>query len=451
MITIKISNKFKEEKEYILNIIFSEFLGLHYKIIFVPNNDYEIVLTNGNILKVRDDFFNKFRINESYLNSENIPKEISFLQKKLFCQSIPVLFGRNEMKITVNKIILYADIFSSSFFMLTRWEEYVIKERDRHGRFSAKSSLAFKFGFLNRPIVNEYVELLWNSLVHLGIQHKRKERKFEIIPTHDVDLPKLWWGVNDVVKSIAGDVFKRKDLKSVFWTVKNYFKTILGEKDPFDTFEYLMNLSEKNNLTSHFFLMSGGTSSNDNYYKITNPDIKSLMIKIKDRGHVIGFHPSYNAYNQDSQFRKELIKLNENSPLNVNCGREHFLRFEVPTTWQIWEDNGMKWDSSMSYADHEGFRCGVCYSYPVFNILERKQLNLHERPLIVMDGSLVTYQNITAEEGYNKVNGLLQEVKKYNGEFVFLWHNSAFNTRSWKPFQIIYEKILNENSNNYRG
>jgi len=68
-----------------------------------------------------------------------------------------------------------------------------------------------------------------------------------------------------------------------------------------------------------------------------------------------------------------------------------------------------------------------------------------------MDGSLVTYQNISVEEAYNKVNILLLEVKKYNGEFVFLWHNSAFNTKTWKPFQIIYEKILNENSNNHRG
>jgi len=453
MLRIFIPNNNFLERKYIIDIILNEFLGLKYTLEI--NDDIintDIILENGNVLVIEDHFFNKFKTEKEYLELSNIPSKIEFLNSDLISQEdIPIIFGENNLQVSKNSIKCGLDIFASSFYMLTRWEEYVIKDRDKHGRFSAKSSLAFKFGFLSRPIVNEYVELLWSSLVHLGIQYKRKERKFQVIPTHDVDLPKLWWGVKDVVKSIAGDLFKRKDLKSIIWTVKNYFKTIKGAKDPFDTFEYLMDLSEKNNLTSHFFFMSGGTSSKDNYYKISNPTIKSLMMKIKDRGHIIGFHPSYNAYNEDSQFKKELVKLNENSPSNVSCGREHFLRFEVPSTWQIWENNGMKWDSSMSYADNEGFRCGVCYPFSVFNIIEGKQLKLQEKPLIVMDGSLVTYQNISVEEAYNKVNILLLEVKKYNGEFVFLWHNSAFNTKTWKPFQIIYEKILNENSNNHRG
>jgi len=453
MMTINIPNDNILERKYIINVLFDEFLGLNYSLKIndgIINTD--IILENGNILVIEDHFFNKFKTEKEYLELSNIPSKIEFLNSDLISQEdIPIVFGKNYIKVLEKSIICGLDIFASSFFMLTRWEEYVNKERDKHNRFSSKSSLAFKFDFLNRPIVNEYVELLWKLLVHLNIDQKRKERKFQVTPTHDVDLPKLWWGVKDVIKSIAGDVFKRKDLKSVIWTVKNYFKTIKGAKDPFDTFEYLMNLSEKNNLTSHFFFMSGGTSSKDNYYKISNPIIRSLMEEIKDRGHVIGFHPSYNAYDQDSQFKEELANLNENSPSNVNCGRDHFLRFDVPATWQIWEDNRMKWDSSMSYADHEGFRCGVCYAFSVFNVLERKQLKLKEKPLIVMDGSLVTYQNITVEEGYNKVNGLLQKVKKYNGDFVFLWHNSSFNTITWKPFQIIYEKILNENSNNYRS
>ena len=338
MLKVSIPNNNILERKYIIDIILNEFLGLKYSLEI--NDDIintDIILENGNVLIVEDHFFNKFKTEKEYLELSNIPSDIEFLSSDLILLlEIPIIFGKNNLKVSENKIVCGLDIFASSFYMLTRWEEYVIKERDHHNRFSSKSSLAFKFGFLNRPIVNEYVELLWSSLFHLGIQHNRKERKFEVIPTHDVDLPKLWWGVKDVVKSIAGDIFKRKDLKSVLWTVKNYFKKISGEKDPFDTFEYLMSLSERNNLTSHFFFMSGGTSNKDNYYKITNSNIKSLMAKIKDRGHVIGFHPSYNAYNEDSQFKDELSNLNENSPVKVSCGREHFLRFEVPTTWQIW-------------------------------------------------------------------------------------------------------------------
>jgi len=140
--------------------------------------------------------------------------------------------------------------------------------------------------------------------------------------------------------------------------------------------------------------------------------LSKLIEKIKTRRHHIGIHPTFDAYNDSEQLKQEKNELEKNLETNINFGREHYLRFEVPTTWQIWEDNGMQW-SSMGYHDKEGFRCGVCYDYSVFNILTRKKLKLKERPLIVMEGN-----------------------------FVFLWHNSSFNTKEWKKYQYVYEKVI---------
>jgi len=126
----------------------------------------------------------------------------------------------------------------------------------------------------------------------------------------------------------------------------------------------------------------------------------------------------------------------------VNEGRQHFLRFEVPTTWQIWEDNNMEWDSTLTYPEKEGFRCGTCYEYSVFNILSRKKLKLKEIPLEVMEGSLVNYQNLSPEKAEKKIIKLIEKVKKYNGSFVLLWHNSSFNNDLWTGYQRVYEKIV---------
>jgi len=94
----------------------------------------------------------------------------------------------------------------------------------------------------------------------------------------------------------------------------------------------------------------------------------------------------------------------------------------------------------LGYADKEGFRCGVCYEYSVFDIISRKKLNLKEKPLVVMEGSLTTYQpNITPKEMEETIKKLTKKVKKYNGEFVFLWHNSSFGG-SWKKYEDIYKK-----------
>ncbi|MCS7165160.1 MAG: hypothetical protein RMJ51_02630 [Candidatus Calescibacterium sp.] len=53
-------------------------------------------------------------------------------------------------------ITLGIDLFASCFFMLSRWEEYVINKKDIHHRFSGLSSLAYRKGFLEKPIVNQF-------------------------------------------------------------------------------------------------------------------------------------------------------------------------------------------------------------------------------------------------------------------------------------------------------
>ena len=72
----------------------------------------------------------------------------------------------------------------------------------------------------------------------------------------------------------------------------------------------------------------------------------------------------------------------------------------------------MKWDSILTYPEKEGFRCGMCYEYSIFNILTRKKLKLKEIPLEVMEGSLVNYQNLSPEKVEKKIIKLIDRVKK---------------------------------------
>jgi len=415
MLKIKIPNNNINERKYILDVIFNEFLGLEY-LLEVGSEDYEIVLENEKSIVIKDTFFNKFPNELEYLKLGNIPVSI-----KEF------------------------DMFSASFFMLTRWEEYVNKNRDSHNRFPATESLAYKEGFLDRPIVNESLEALKRKLLDLDKNLIFKKRKFEFIITHDVDMSQIIKvSPYKIIKKSLGDLLKRNKFTTAFIEPLEYFLPYLGlKKDPYDTFDYLMDISEKSGVKSHFFFMGKGLTKFDNMYDSNDAFIKKLILKIKEREHYIGIHPTYNAYNNDKQFKIEKKELETNLATSISFGREHFLRFEVPTTWQIWEDNDMKWDSTMSYADKEGFRCGVCYEYSVFNVLTRRKLKLKEKPLIVMEGSFISYQpSISSQEMESNIVSLINEVKKYNGEFVFLWHNSSFNTLMWKKYKYIYERVL---------
>ena len=439
MIRINIPNNFLPERKYIIDILFDEFLGLKYDInVKSGAKGYDIILENSKKIIIKDLFFSNFEDSLDYLDKKNIPGKIKFLQNQFIVEkNIPEIYGDDEFKIKENEIICGIDIFASSFFLLTRWEEYANKTRDLHNRFPVTASLAYKYDFLNRPIVNEYVEMLWNILKYLGCNQKRKEKKYELVLTHDVDNIFKWKNFGLFVRNIAGDITKRKKASLALENIRHYFG-----KNPYDMFDFLMDLSEKRGIKSHFFFMSGGTSKFDNNYSINQPFLKKIREKIKSRGHLIGFHPSYYSYNNQKQWEEEYSNLSTEVSQKVKIGRQHYLRFKIPKTWQIWEDNNMKWDSTLTYPEKEGFRCGTCYEYSVFNILTRKKLKLKEIPLEVMEVTMVDYQNLVPEIMKKRIVKLINNVKKYNGKFVLLWHNSNFNGELWSKYKIIYEEIL---------
>ena len=203
-----------------------------------------------------------------------------------------------------------------------------------------------------------------------------------------------------------------------------------------------MDVSEKSNLKSYFFFMGTKKDKLSIGYSLSDNFIKKIINRIYERGHIIGFHPGYYTFNNNEKWRKEYGYLAANIGQKVYCGRQHFLRFEIPGTWQIWEDNAMLWDSSLTFSNKAGFRCGTCYEYSVFNILTRKKLSLKEKPLIVMEASFNRNDRKDFLLMTKKILELKNKVKKYNGELVLLWHNSSFNTLDWQFAKSIYEEVI---------
>lgn len=447
MIKITLPNNNLPERNYIIDILFNEFLGLNYEVKVSTEkvkDISEIKLKNGARIIFEDHFFNNHPEPKKYLKLENIPSHVAYAKNEFTSEEdIPVIHGSSKLETFENKIICGIDIFASCFFMLTRWEEYVNKKKDSHNRFPAYESLAQKNGFLDRPIVNEYVEMLKNMILFLDNKSSFKKQKFEYVLTHDVDHINKWDSFKKFFRHLAGDLIQRKSVIEFFKTIVFFVKVKMRlVNDPYDTFDYFMRISDELGVQSHFFFMATGGTSFDNRYKTDDEKVLNLVRKIKKRKHLIGIHPTYNAYNDFERLKSEREELEKNFGLQITFGREHYLRFEVPRTWQIWEDNNLKWDSTCSYADKEGFRCGVCYEYSVFNIITRKKLNLKEKPLIVMDGSLSSQKEMTVSIMKERILNLIEKVRKHNGSFVFLWHNSSFNVKEWRSYNKVYEEVL---------
>jgi hypothetical protein len=114
-------------------------------------------------------------------------------------------------------------------------------------------------------------------------------------------------------------------------------------------------------------------------------------------------------------------------------GRQHILRWETPTTPCLWDDNDLDYDTTLSYADHPGFRCGTCFEYPMFDVADQRLLRLRQRPLVLMECSVIAERYLGlgySDEALTMMLGYRQTCHRVGGDFTLLWHNSSVLNKS---------------------
>src|SRR5262245_38334599 len=292
------------------------------------------------------------------------------------------------------------DLFGNAFFVLTRYEEAVLPDRDEHDRFPAESSILVQGGLLEQPVVDEWADALWQAL---PARLERPHRHFRVVPSHDVD--HLWATAGQRASAV-----RRGQLAA------------LRPHNPFDTFDLLMDASERRGLRAAFSFIP-----EDAPYSLDDPRVRELLGRIHRRGHEIGFHPSYGTFRDADRLRAQferLLKVCKEEGIRQDAwgGRQHFLQWE-PATWALWEQVGLDYDSTLTFSAQPGFRAGTCHEYPVFDLQARRELRLRERPLVLMDTPTLDRLDRSDEELVLLIERLRAECKSSQGDFTVLWHN----------------------------
>ena len=380
-----------------------------------------------------------------YMTADSLPN-----LPLLDCEGVPVLYGGNKIETHDDYVVLEVDILASTFFMISRYEEYVRRDvRDEHGRFIGHESLAYRAGFLDRPIVEDYGELLRKSLRKLGLPVKNPSKGFgHIYMTHDIDVP---WSAKNTAMETGKQLLKDVVAAAIGRKTETHLhslRTLLHlQKDPVDTFDWLVeqdNAVKKyygERFTALYFLMTCPKGKNDMGYICKEERTRTLLDKLKKGNASLGLHVSYRAgvnpdYIQDEQavykkFMGEAAKLS----------RHHYLMCREPEDMKELIKNGVTDDFSMCFADGGGYRLGTCRPVHWIDPVAKEVTPLVLHPLLATEGKLCgkQYMNMQAEEAVAWFRRQFKRIYQENGEVTVLFHNSSFTKFAQYPYDDIYK------------
>lgn len=333
----------------------------------------------------------------------------------------PVLFG--------DAVARTGDLIASAFFWLSGWQEQTTNTRDRHGRFPHAASLQARWGTTSRPAVDAYREWLAEDLEAQGVAiHRRKWQgaDWALCPTHDIDYLKKWRKgmiYREVVEYLLRN-FRNESFAKRLKRMGAFLWDWLRPGDRYRAaFERMQQEVQQRDGTATYFLKMGAHGAHDTFYDPADRYLATRIASLQDNGFEIGLHPSYYAHNHAfylHEERERLAALLASAPRSV---RQHYLRYEWPTTPRLHVANGFYIDSSLGFAEHEGFRHATCHPFQLFDLAANRPLDMWEMPLAVMESALFNRQHYTPEEARAATEAVLATCQRFGGVAVMLWHN----------------------------
>ncbi len=338
------------------------------------------------------------------------------------------------------------DIFAATFYLLSRYEEYLPHQKDMYGRYAHENSLAYKEGFLNQPLINNWLNFFKEVLIRKFPSLTINDSSFTFLPTYDIDIAwsykhKGWWrNVGGLMQSLVKGKWQLCKERINVWQGK--------QKDPYDSYGWLNQLHEQHKLKPYYFFLLA--EKRGKYDKNISLRQKALQQLISDHliHYPVGIHPSWRSGDEHDLLKKEIDSLSAIAGNRVLSSRQHYIRFTLPQTFRRLIDTGIQFDFSMGYGSINGFRASVASSFYWYDLENEKQSALMLFPFCYMEANSFYEQKYTAQQALEEMLHYYKAVQSVNGIFIMIWHNHFFGTdKLYAGWKEVYEEFIKETGN----
>ncbi|MDG5492490.1 polysaccharide deacetylase family protein [Psychroserpens sp. SPM9] len=339
---------------------------------------------------------------------------------------------------TGDKSALPFDIFAASFYLLSRYEEYLPHVKDNFGRFTAKESLAFKHQFLDQPVIDIWAYKLKSVLEQKFEGFTFPKRHYTVQPV--IDVPTAYYfkqkGLMRTVGGACNDLLRLK-----FKRFYNRFLVLFGfKRDPYDTFKWIINKQKRYPFKFIVFFLIGDYSTYDKNINVNKKQFVSLIKSVADYCKV-GLKASYFSLDDIDILKKEKKKMEFITNYELEATRNSFSKINLPTSYRNLTELEIKNDFTMGYLNYMGFRAGTCTPFLFYDLDYETQTPLLINSFHCIDHALLKHQSQLDKK--QKLQGLINAVKRVNGTFTPVFHNYTFGSdEKWKGFKKIFTQIL---------
>lgn len=327
------------------------------------------------------------------------------------------------------------DGVGSAFLWLVRYAEHARgAPRDRHGRATFAASWQAAHGLATVPVVDvlraHLDALLAAHPATAGLPRRRPTygasaqggaAAWALCPTCDVDSLRKWRA--GIVRRDVLQAVRERHPGLAAAAVAGVLRSRIAGRDPhLDGIDRIAGAAERAGGRATFFLKTEAPTDFDTPYRLRGRRARGVFARIA--GHELGLHPSYASPERPDALLVERARLERAAGREVRAVRQHYLRLAGDTSRRHAEA-GLAVDSTLGWAEQEGFRCATTHPHPLFDLDANRELDVWEAPLALMDATLTGYRHLDPATAAASTRTLLEAARRHGGLVVGLWHTTV--------------------------
>ncbi|WP_236957983.1 polysaccharide deacetylase family protein [Joostella atrarenae] len=380
------------------------------------------------------------------------------LQSEFFVKSNELLFEQGISDVEINiqkwdgvpcffptndKCALPFDIFAASFYLLSRYEEYLPHVKDEHGRFPVEESLAYQENFLEIPVIDIWVKKLKEALQERYPEMHFPKKSYKQTSIMDISVAYAYLK-KGFVRTLGGTLLDLFHFR-IRRVVERYLVLLRFRRDPLDFFDQVTALHKKYDVPAIFFFLMADYSAYDKNISVINPQFRSLVKSVADYS-IVSLMASYKSLSNLSSLKKERKRLIDYINRPVKRVRQRYNRLNIPDAYRLMVDAGFNEDYTMGYTGQTGFRAGTCSPFYFYDISFEEQIPIQINSFCIQYTALYQYKSIKQAE--DKILELSNRIKEVDGDFNIVFSNEVLNLNDSSEWEKLYVNYLKMSSTN---